>query len=172
MNWMNNTWSIFHKISLKTNINFDKEYNIFFESFKKIIPCYSCRKHYIEQTKNIYFLHNIWNNNLFELTVDLHNNVNELKKIEKWNYEKAKKYYNNYILKKEEIIYFIEFYSNTITNTNIHEIIKMLKSFVHLIPIKNIRKQLIYYEYLNPLNAENKETWLKNVKNLINKHYK
>ena len=165
---MNNTWLIFHKISLDTNINYDKEYNIFFESFKKIIPCGYCRNHYVEQTKNINFLNNIWKNNLFNLTIDLHNNVNKLKKIDTWRYDKAKIYYDNYKLKKEELIYFIEFYCNI----NNIDIVKMLKSFIYLIPIKNIRKQLIYYEYLNPLNVENKETWLKNIKDLINKYYK
>ena len=164
---MNNTWLIFHKVSLETNIDFDKKYNIFFESFKKIIPCSFCRNHYIKNTKNINFCKNIWNNNLFELTVDLHNNVNELKKIEKWNYNKAKNYYSNYRLKKEELIFFINFY---LKNSNNH--LDMLKSFVYIIPIKNIRKQLIYYEYKNPLNIENKDKWLLDVYNLINKYYK
>ena len=165
---MNNTWLIFHKISINTNMDYDKEYNIFFNSFKSLIPCGMCKNHYIEQTKDINFLNNIWKNNLFNLTIDLHNNVNKLRKIDTWSYDKARIYYENYKLKKEELIYFIEFYCNII---NV-DTVKMLKSFVYLIPIKNIRKQLVYYEYLNPLNVKNKETWVKNVKDLINKHYK
>ena len=167
MNWMNNTWLIFHKISLNTNINYDKQYNIFFESFKTIIPCSKCKNHYIEQTKNINFLNDIWKNNLFNLTIDFHNNVNKLNKIDTWNYDKSRKYYNNYKLNKEELLYFIEFYCN-ISNK---DTIKMLKSFIYLIPIINIRKQLIYYEYLNPLTNKNKVKWLNNVKNLINTYY-
>lgn len=168
MNWMNNTWLIFHIITYDVNIDFDKKFNIFFESFKSNIPCGVCKNHYREQMKNISFYDYIYKKKLFELMIDTHNNVNKKKKVEIWSYDKARDYYKNYKLKREDLIYFINFYSNLRNN----EIIEMLKSFIYLVPIKDIRKQLIYYEFKNPLNNNNKKIWVEEIKNLINKHYK
>ena len=78
LTWQILTWQVFHKISLNYNEKYRGKYIIFFESFKTIIPCSICRNHYISKLNgpNFNIENNINSNNLFNLTVDLHNSVN------------------------------------------------------------------------------------------------
>ena len=167
MLWTHNTWLIFHKISKEVKVDLCQKYNDFFESFKEIIPCSFCRKHFVKQTNGINFYNFIFDNILFELTICFHNDVNKLNKKETWSFEKAHEHYDVLELKKKELEFFIGFYSK---RKNEH-IIKMLKSFVFIIPIKNIRRQTIYYEYKNPLTIKNFDRWVKDILGLIDKYY-
>ena len=78
LTWQILTWQVFHRVSLNYNEAYREKYIVFFESFKTIIPCSICRNHYISKLNgpNFNIVNNINSNNLFNMTVDLHNSVN------------------------------------------------------------------------------------------------
>lgn len=165
LTWQILTWQVFHKVSINYNDANRGKYLIFFESFKTIIPCSICRNHYISKLNgpNFNIENNINNNNLFNMTVDLHNSVNAKNKKKIWSHEEAKNYYTNINLNKNMIKTFL---FNYIYNNfrkgpaKTEQLIKMISSFIYLIPHDNARHKLVdYYNRFN-LNKDNFRKWI------------
>ncbi len=165
LTWQILTWQVFHKISLDYNEKYRDKYITFFETFKTIIPCSICRNHYISKLNgpNFNIEKNINKNNLFNMTIDLHNSVNAKNKKKIWSHEESKKYYNNINLNKNMIKTFL---FNYIYNNfrkgpaKTEQLIKMITSFIYLIPQDNVRNKLVdYYNRFN-LNRDNFRKWI------------
>jgi len=165
LTWQILTWQIFHKISLQYKNEYKDKYITFFESFKTIIPCSICRNHYISKLNgpNFNIENNINNNNLFNMTVDLHNSVNSMHKKKIWNHEESKNYYNNVHLNKNvvKIFLFNYIYNNFKKGpAKTEQLIKMISSFIYLIPNDNARNKLIDYHTRFNLNRDNFRKWI------------
>ena len=165
LTWQILTWQIFHKISLQYNNEYNDKYIIFFESFKTIIPCSICRNHYISKLNgpNFNIEKNINNNNLFNMTIDLHNSVNAMHNKKIWKHEEANKYYTNIHLNKNIVKTFL---FNYIYNNfkkghdKTEQLIKMITSFIYLIPNETARNKLIDFNNNFLLNRDNFKKWI------------
>ena len=100
--WGPKLWFFIHTIALNfpDNPSFEdiKNYEMFFENLKYIIPCDSCRLHYTQRlSANPVSKYLTDANTLFIYTIDLHNEVNKSLKKKIYSYEEvAKIYRNNY----------------------------------------------------------------------------
>ena len=165
LTWQILTWQVFHRVSLNYNEAYREKYIVFFESFKTIIPCSICRNHYISKLNgpNFNIVNNINSNNLFNMTVDLHNSVNAKNKKKIWSHEEAKNHYSNLNLNKNmiKIFLFNYIYNNFKKGPDkTDQLIKMISSFIYLIPNENARNKLIdYYNRFN-LNRDNFRKWI------------
>ena len=134
--WNILTWLFFHKLTINNN-NKPKKYINFFKSFKYIIPCYSCKTHYIRRfnfpTKIMQ--NNLKNGKIFEWTIDLHNEINKNNNKEIWSYEKAIKYYSEIKIINEDINNFIKiFIKISILHSKKNEVLFMFEYFLELLP--------------------------------------
>ena len=93
-------WNSIHLICLGApdnflNISSKNDYLMFFRSLGTVIPCYECKKHYLnELIEHPPILET--NITLFKWSVDLHNRVNKRLNKKELHYEEALKYWNNY----------------------------------------------------------------------------
>ena len=163
--WQNATWLFFHKLSINQDMSKNSHYEKFFESFKILIPCSICRNHYNQMLneKKFNLKNNIKNNNLFHLTVDMHNNVNTRTNKLIWDYQKARNHYNSFYLNfkdiKKFILIFVNFnYGKGPDKTQ--NLIKMIKSFTHIFPKYNCRQKLIEFQKTKELNKKNLIQWV------------
>ena len=98
--WGEYIWHTIHFVSLgypRNPSNIDKKnYKIFYENLKNVIPCDECSKHLEETLKKIE-INNFLSSRekLFEWTVLLHNEVNKLLKRKQWSVDSAFSYYTN-----------------------------------------------------------------------------
>ena len=87
--WAPLTWYIFHKLSFEYNQviesqsdseEYKKHYIEFFKSMRTIIPCKTCRNHFIQNIdiEENKIENNISTENIFAWTVRLHNLVNKM----------------------------------------------------------------------------------------------
>jgi len=164
--WQNVTWLFFHKLAINQNPKKNIHYEIFFNAFKTLIPCSMCREHYNQMLKiEKYNLSKfIKNNRIFELTVDIHNNVNKSTLKEIWTYPRALKHYNSFYLnfydiKKFLLIYIYHNFKKGPEKTN--NLIKMITSFSHIFPRINCRDKLINFQKSFKPNKENFQQWIK-----------
>lgn len=163
--WQNITWLFFHKLSINQYVNKGIHYEIFFNSFKTLIPCGMCRNHYINMLNENHFnlKENIDKKKLFELTIDMHNNVNQRTFKIMWNYKKSRKHYNSifldyYMIKRFLLTYIYHNYKKRPDKTQ--ELFKMITSFTHIFPRVNCRTKLINYQKIIKPNINNFEKWI------------
>jgi hypothetical protein len=165
LTWQILTWQIFHKITLQYNSIYKDKYLVFFESFKTIIPCSICKNHYSEKLKKPEFniQNNLNNNSLFKMTVDLHNSVNGMHNKKKWNIDESRKFYNNFHLNKKIVKTFLFnyiYYNFKKGPVKTDQLIKMITSFIYLIPNLNTRDKLIDFHNHFKLNKDNFRKWI------------
>jgi len=99
--WGPSLWMIFHSIALQypqaPTPAQKKQYSQFFLQWEQLIPCEHCRQHYWEivtQTLPLREEHELASaKQLFEWTVDLHNEVNKSLRKPTWDYKKAYTFY-------------------------------------------------------------------------------
>ena len=110
--WNYLTWLMYHLISLEMNHEDKNKYIHFFKSFQILIPCGYCKRHYnkVLSNTNMNIEKNVYNNNLFHWTIDIHSCINKKNYKKIWSYEEAQKYYSSYKLKKEELLAFFNIY--------------------------------------------------------------
>lgn len=163
--WQHVTWLFFHKLSINQNPNKNIHYENFFNSFKTLIPCGMCRNHYINMVNQESY--NIkkytTDNKLFDLTVDMHNNVNRRTLKRHWNYINARKHYNSlyldyYTIKRFLLTYIYHNYKKGPEKTN--QLFIMIKSFTHIFPRNGCRNKLINYLKVIKPNKDNFEKWI------------
>ncbi len=99
--WGPKLWFFIHTIALNfpDNPSFEdiKNYEMFFENLKYIIPCDSCRLHYTQRlSANPVSKYLTDANTLFIYTIDLHNEVNKSLGKKIYSYEKVANLYKNH----------------------------------------------------------------------------
>jgi len=93
-------WNSIHLICLGApdnffNISSKNDYLMFFRSLGTVIPCYECKKHYLNEL--IEYPPKLETNiTLFKWSVDLHNRVNQRLNKKEFPYEEALEYWKNY----------------------------------------------------------------------------
>ena len=162
--WNILTWLFFHKLTIYNN-NKSKKYVNFFKSFRDVIPCNICKKHYIKMihypTKIMQY--NLKNGKIFEWTIDLHNEINKNNNKEIWSYEKANKYYSEIKITNEDINNFINTYMKIgILYSKTNEVLTMIEYFLELLP-NEIDIKHIYFKILK----EDKHNFIDKFKNNI-----
>ena len=164
-NWQNITWIFFHKLALNQDTSKNNYYEKFFNSFKTIIPCGICRNHYIHMLNESKFnlKKNINKQNLFNFTIDIHNNVNKNLGGSSWNYHKSRVHYNSFFFNIgnfEKFISIYVFHNFKKGPVKTDQLIKMITSFIYLIPNLNTRDKLIDFHNHFKLNKDNFRKWI------------
>lgn len=172
--WQAITWKFFHKISLYQDPLKSEAYKIFFNSFKTLIPCSVCRNHYIKMLEddNFDLCKNINKNNLFNFTINIHNNVNLRLGRKIWKHEYSKKFYNSFFLDFHEVkrflkIYIFHSYKKGPEKTN--KLFEMIRAFTHIFPRHNVREKLIKYQQVVKPNVNNFHKWIRGYLIIIKK---
>jgi hypothetical protein len=93
-------WNSIHLICLGApdnfqNISCKNDYLTFFKTLGAVIPCYECKKHYLNDITE-YPPRLETNETLFKWSVDLHNRVNVRLNKKELSYEEALEYWKNY----------------------------------------------------------------------------
>ena len=100
--YFNELWDLIHSLSFNIQTNFNSNnvlknaVSSFYYKFK-LLPCEICRKHYIDYLKEFPFRNIKTNIDLQNWTVELHNNVNLRLNKRTYNYNYAKRKYENYV---------------------------------------------------------------------------
>lgn len=163
--WQNLTWLFFHKLTLNQEEINKENFKKFFRTFKVIIPCSICRNHFNQQIqekeKNIGL--NVENMNLFNWTVDIHNQVNAMHGKRIWSHKEARKYYSSFFLTsglvKKFLMHYI-FYNYRKGPEKTKNIIEMNEAFIYLFPRHHIRQKLIEFHKKFPVNRDNYKKWV------------
>ena len=158
--WQILTWQIFHKITLNYNQEYKDKYIKFFESFKTIIPCSICKNNYNDKINKLN-LNNV--DDYFQMTINLHNDVNKLHNKRNWKIEEAKNHYKKLNLSKKSIKMFLFSYIHYNFKKGPHkteQLINMIKSFIYLIPHEKAKKRLIDFNNYFQLNRDNFQKWI------------
>lgn len=163
--WQPLTWIIFHIFALNYKEEYREHYIIFFNSFKIIVPCSICREHYIKNTnkQNMSIEHNINSENIFNWTVDLHNNVNSKNSKKIWNYDEAKNFYQEYNFTNKLLkIFLFEYIKSNYKKNPIKttELIRMMQQLPYLHPNIEKRTKLIEFKEKFLLNRHSFKNWL------------
>jgi hypothetical protein len=168
--WAPLTWYMFHKLANDYAYNesveeTDKEHYIqFFKSMKTIIPCKTCRNHFIENTniEENKIENNITKEKIFEWTVRLHNLVNSMHKKKVFSVEEAKKLYTS-PLPNHKLYAFINDYVMYNLNKGIekdNELVNMLTHLCYIYPNNKKRENLIKFVETIPLKKDKLRSWL------------
>lgn len=163
--WQNITWLFFHKLALNMNQNKKIHYENFFESFKILIPCSICRNHYIQMLDEPQFnlKKSILKNEIFNFTINIHNNVNLKTGKIIWTHGKAKKHYSSFFLDFYQIKRFLlifVFHNFKKGPQKTQNLFKMILSFSHIFPRHNISQKLIKYQTIIKPNKNNFHKWI------------
>lgn len=167
--WQVITWQIFHKLTLHFKEENREHIIAFFEAFKTIIPCSICRIHY---TTNIKKYNLQTEQNLFQMSVQLHNMVNKMHNKKLWSIEKARNHYNSIEINKNIIrLFFMNyiFYNFKKGPNKTDQLFNMTKSFIHLIPQNHLRSKLIDFVHKFPMNRETFRKWIYTMLLIVNK---
>lgn len=167
--WAPLTWYMFHKLSYDyandtKDIDEKEHYIQFFKSMKTIIPCKTCRGHFIENTniEENKIENNISKEKIFEWTVRLHNLVNTMHKKKNFTIEEAKKLYVA-PLPNHKLYAFMNDYIMYNLNKGIekdNELINMLTHLCYIYPNETKRTKLIKFVEKIPLKKDKLRSWL------------
>ena len=147
--WAPLTWYIFHKISIDYDDTYKEHYKIFFQTMKTIIPCKTCRNHFIENTKleENQVEPNITADKIFPWTVRIHNMVNRTSKKREYTTDDAKALYDKPI-DHNKLFAFMNDYMMYNLNKGAdkdRELLAMFKAICYIFPNKVKRERLIKY---------------------------
>lgn len=159
--WTYLTWLMYHLISLQMNHQDKIKYIGFFKSFQILVPCGYCKKHYnrLLSNANMNIQKNVYNNNLFHWTIDIHSNINKRNYKKIWCYKEAKKYYSSYIVKKEELLSFLNIYYNlSIRKGEYYKkyFIIMIQNFIYIMPNHSLKNKFI--QLFHDVSSQNIES--------------
>ncbi len=99
VHWGNYAWGFIDSIALSYPINpshdTQKEYKLFFDSLKYVLPCPKCRNHYKENLERFPLDEALKSrSNLIKWVIDIHNTINKSNGKRILSYEEAKKRMN------------------------------------------------------------------------------
>ena len=163
--WQPTTWIVFHHLAKNYREEYKEHYIRFFDSFKTIIPCKTCRTHYQQNInkENMSIESNINSNNVFRWTIDLHNSVNRQNHKKVWSYDKANQHYSQYTLTNPVIKLFILDYVKANFRKGpekTSKLMEMLRSIAYLHPNEQKRKKLIDFREKFSLSHDTMKNWL------------
>jgi hypothetical protein len=193
--WAPLTWYIFHKLSNEYNqiidsINNDttldeetkskkiEEYKIhyvqFFQSMKTIIPCKTCRNHFIQNTdlEENKIEKNINKDTIFPWTIRLHNLVNKMHNKKLYTVDEANKMYAT-PLNNQKLYSFMNDYMMYNLNKGVdkdRELLNMMTQLCYLYPNKLKREKLISFVEKMPIQKEKLRQWLTVFYAIVNKN--
>ena len=102
--WGPSAWTFLHTIALQypelPTDDDKKQYYIFFNSLKDVLPCPNCRIHYSEHLDK-FPIQLESRKELSEWLIDIHNEVNTMTGKRKHSYEEVKKQYDKLYSKKQ-----------------------------------------------------------------------
>ena len=157
-NWGKNAWYFLHTSALNYNdINYRRvKYLEFYKNFISLIPCPVCKRHFIDNLKRIEYNleNNINSDNIFNWTVDLHNEVNRINGKKIVSYSEARILHRGEISSKninKFVLQFIKFNSNRRGKLN-----NFIKSVAAIYPHKN--RRVLMNKYIINNNTEFKRT--------------
>jgi hypothetical protein len=157
-NWGKNAWYFLHITALNyDNINYRRiKYLEFYKNFISLIPCPICKRHFIDNLKKIKYNleNNINSDNIFNWTVDLHNEVNRMNGKDVISHLEAKILHRGPISNKKInkfVLQFIKFNGNRRDKIN-----NFIKSVVAIYPQKN--KRVLMNKYIVDSNTQFKRT--------------
>jgi len=150
--WGPKAWSLLHAFSMNNNLKISNKkkhnYYILYTSFKYIIPCNLCRKHYSDI---IYYINpiveeKITRKYLIKWVFETHNIVNEFLNKPIYPFKKFIEN-NNITIIHEDIFFFINaaYSSMNFDNISLYEFDQIYNFFIHfclLYPDLKIRKKL------------------------------
>ncbi len=168
--WAPLTWYMFHKLSYEykdaeaESESYKTHYISFFQSMKTIIPCKTCRNHFIGNTgiEENMIEKNISEAQIFPWTVRLHNFVNKTHQKKVYSVEEAKKLYEA-PFQNSKMYSFINDYLMYNLNKGIDkdkELMNMLKDLCYIYPNKAKREKLIAFVEKLPPQKEKIRQWL------------
>lgn len=163
--WQPVTWIVFHHITRNYKEEYRQQYINFFETFKTIIPCKICRTHYNENLnkQGMMIDQNINSNNIFNWTIDLHNNVNKKNNKTQWSYERANKYYSQNKMNDNLIkLFVIEYIKMNFKKgpEKTRKLLDMLQNLAYLHPNEHKRRKLIEFRERFDLNQDTLKNWV------------
>jgi hypothetical protein len=163
--WQPITWNIFHNFALNYNETYKNQYITFFDTFKILLPCSVCKKHYNENLnkENLILEKNINKERIFEWTIDLHNLVNKMNYKKQWNYVDAKKHYETNIFNNKTLKMFVlEYIKHSFKKNPVktQQLIRMMKTIPYLHPDEKKREKLIEFNNKFVLNRFTLKQWL------------
>ncbi len=166
--WAPLTWYMFHKLAHDFDNNesdeYKKHYLEFFNTMKTIIPCKTCRNHFIENTniEENKIENNINGEKIFQWTVRLHNLVNSMHKKKVFTVDEAKKLYKAPII-NQKLYAFINDYMVYNLNKGIEKDNQLINMFTHICyiyPNKTKREKLIKFVEKIPLKKDKIRDWV------------
>lgn len=163
LSWKQATWYVFHTFTLDYLPEYKEHYNHFFNSFRVILPCEVCLNHYNLQLMrpDLSLENNNNSENIFAMTIKIHNNVNSSHRKKIWDVTEARQYYSNkpidHNLIKVMVLELVRanFKKGMIRNS---ELFIMLKSMCYIYPNYLTREKLI--PMAATLNNDNIREWL------------
>ncbi len=163
MSWKQATWYVFHMLALNYDENKKEHYKLFFESFKHLLPCQICHKHYNSQLlrPNLIIDDFILEGKIFDWTIKIHNNVNSSNGKKIWMIDEAKNFYKKKIFDPQIIkLMILEYvkYNFKKGPEKTEALFKMLNNLYHIYPIIEKREKLLNMNI--PLNRERMREWL------------
>ena len=162
--WAPLTWYIFHKFTLEYIPEQKEHYTKFFEAMKTVIPCKTCRNHFIHnisQEENLIET-NICPEKIFDWTVRLHNEVNKHVNKRIYTVEEAKKLYSKPLI-HNSLMSFMNDYMVYNLNKGAEKDAQLLILFTQLCylhPNKQKRDKLINFVQKMPLTKANIRAWM------------
>ncbi len=190
--WAPLTWYIFHKLSSEysqilesirqDNTIIDREAKIeeykkhyvqFFQCMRTIIPCKTCRNHFIQNTdlEENKIEKNINDAEIFPWTVRLHNLVNKMHNKKIYSVDEAKKMYAQ-PLNNQKLYSFMNDYIMYNLNKGVEkdrELLNMLTQLCYLYPNKTKRDKLILFVEKIPIEKDKLRQWLTAFYAIVNK---
>ena len=163
--WQPMTWKVFHMCALFYNEEYRDKYIDFFDSFKTIIPCGICKRHFTQNTakSELSIENNVNKEKIFNWTIDLHNLVNKMNKKKIWSHDEAREFYtknefDNNLIKLFLFQYIKHNFKRGPEKTE--GLFKMVRSLAYLHPLKEKRDKLIDFSTKFDINRDNIKNWL------------
>lgn len=142
--WGPKAWHLIHNFSIRSNDN--ECMMVLINNFGYILPCQTCKKHYLYLINDIYPITNINKINMIHYMIDIHNIINDdLDKSVNLSYKEAIEVQKK--TKNKDILYFMtKTYSQmdyaTMSFFEFDKVFDFFVCFVKLYPTKNIHEKL------------------------------
>jgi len=103
--WGPSAWAFIHLIPLAETDTFNpSDYQAFFQSLPKVLPCQACRNHLQENLSKLPSITSLkTKRELFDWTVKLHNLVNKITNKPEWSIQQAYDFWSGVVSGKNKL---------------------------------------------------------------------